>query len=313
MPLPLLPPLAPQLARSATEMPAGPGWSYERKLDGFRAIAFVDGEELTLQSRGGRPLARYFPELRFPSGRYVLDGEVVVRGAGAREDFEALQQRVHPAASRIARLSVETPATFVAFDLLAFGDEILTGRPLAERRALMEERLGDLARTESTADRAAASGWLTTAEGVVAKPLDGPYRPGERADWVKIKRVRTLDCVVVGWRPGKDPETVGALILGLYDAGGKLRVIGHSSGFTAARKRELRDVLGPLETGARGAGEASRWTAGRELEWVELRPELVAEVTADHVAGGRIRHGARFVRFRTDRDARDCGIAQLEG
>lgn len=313
MALPLAPPLPPQLARGVAEVPVGPGWLYERKLDGFRAIAFVDGAEVELQSRGGRPLRRFFPELAFPPGRYVLDGEVVIRGAGGREDFEALQQRVHPAASRIARLAVETPAAFVAFDLLSLEDEVLLGEGLAARRERLDAHLPEgLERTDATGDPGAAAVWLRTAEGVVAKPLDAPYQPGERRDWVKVKRVRTLDCVVVGWRPGKMPETVGALILGLYDDAGELRVIGHSSGFTAVAKRELRGMLAPLETGSRGSGEASRWTQGRELEWVELRPELVAEVTADHVAGGRIRHGARFVRFRHDRNPRDCGIAQLD-
>jgi ATP-dependent DNA ligase len=308
--LPLRPPLAPQLARSAREVPDGDGWAYERKLDGFRAIVFVDDGDVVVQSRAGKPLGRYFPELSLPSGRYVADGEIVVAGDGTADDFGLLQARIHPAASRIAMLAEQTPASFAAFDLLALGDEPLLERPFAERRRLLEEAIAGLEPVESTADRERASGWLTSAEGVIAKRLDAPYRPGERHGMVKVKRVRTIDCVVMGWRPGTDPETVGSLILGVYDAGA-LRPVGHCAGFTAARKRALRAELAPFETGGRGSGEASRWSGGRDLEWVELRPELVAEVTYDHASGGRIRHGARLLRFRWDRDPRSCLAEQL--
>ncbi len=312
MALPIPPPLAPQLARSRAELPLGAQWSYEPKWDGFRALAFVDGEQVELQSRGGKPLLRYFPELRFPAGRYVLDGELVIFDADGRPDFEALQQRIHPAASRIERLAAETPARFMAFDLLARDDESLLARPFAERRAALEALVREpLGLTPAVTDPEAAGPWLTGAEGVIAKELGAAYRPGERAGMVKIKRVRTIDCVVVGYRPGKEDGTVGSLILGLYAPGGALEVVGHTSGFSARDKRALPERLRPYETGARGSGDASRWTAGRELAWVSLRPELVVEVSFDHVSAGRIRHGAKLERWREDKPPRACGIDQL--
>lgn len=292
-------------------IPEGEGWSYEAKWDGFRAIAFVDGPEVYLQSRGSRPLARYFPELWFRAGRYVLDGEIVIGDEGG-QDFEALQQRIHPAASRIERLSRETPARFVAFDALALDDESLLTRPLSERRSVLSALAGGSATlAEHTTDVTAARRWLEAGEGVVAKRLDAPYRPGERHGMVKVKRVRTIDAVVVGWRPGKEEGTVGALILGLYDTRRDLVVVGHASGFTRERKRELVAVLAPYGSGDRGRPEPSRWSAGRDVEWVALRPELVAEVSYDHMSGGRIRHGARFLRLRPDRDPASCGTDQL--
>jgi ATP-dependent DNA ligase len=309
--LPLAPPLPPQLARSAREVPEGEGWSYERKLDGFRAIVFVDGDDVTIQSRSGKPLGRYFPEIVLPPGRYVADGEIVVAGDGGAEDFGLLQQRIHPAASRIALLAEEIPARFAAFDLLVRDGRSLLEAPFAERRAALEEPATGLEPVETSTDPARAAEWLRTSEGVIAKRLDAPYRPGERQGMVKIKRVRTLDCVVMGWRPGTAEDTVGSLILGLYD-GDALRPVGHCAGFTAKRKRELRAELAPYETGTRGGGEPSRWSGDRELEWVELRPELVAEVTYDHASGGRIRHGARLLRFRDDRDPASCRFDQLE-
>jgi ATP-dependent DNA ligase len=306
----LTPPIAPQLARSAKELPEGEGWSYERKLDGFRAIVTATAEGAEVWSRAGKPLTRYFPELAFPSGRYVVDGEILIAGADGGEEFGLLQQRIHPAASRIARLSEEIPAVFAAFDLLAVGDESLLDQPFAERRARLEGLAG-IAPVETTTDPARAREWLATAEGVIAKRLDAPYVPGKRQGMVKVKRIRTLDCVVMGWRPGVDPETVGSLILGLYD-GGALRPVGHCAGFTGARKRSLREELAPYESGGRGSGEASRWSGDRELEWVELRPELVAEVSYDHASDGRIRHGARLVRWRDDRDPASCTFDQLD-
>ncbi len=279
MRLPLAAPLQPQLARSAREVPGGEGWVYERKLDGFRAIVFVDDREVLIQSRGGKPLDRYFPELAFPPGRHVLDGEIVIADGAGGEDFGALQARIHPAASRVAMLAERTPAAFCAFDLLAEGDGVLLQLPFSERRARLEALAPTgLAPVECTTDPARAEVWLAGAEGVIAKRLDAPYRPGERHGMVKIKRVRTIDCVVVGWRPGKLADTVGSLILGLYDGDG-LRPVGHCAGFTAARKRALVAELAPLASGERGSGDAGRWSDGRELEWVALRPELVAEVT----------------------------------
>ncbi len=312
MALPLTPPVLPQLAKSRRELPEGEGWAYEPKWDGFRALAFVDGEELFLQSRNGKPLLRYFPELHFPPGRYVLDGEIVVRGDDGAEDFDALGQRIHPAVSRITELSERTPAVFVAFDLLVQDDDVLLGLPLRERRGALEERIGGAAELcPLTRAPAEAAPWLQGAEGVIAKELEAPYRPGERAGMVKIKRVRTIDAVVKGWRPGKEPGTVGALILGLYDEEGRLPEVGHSSGFTAQEKRELVAKLAPYETGERGSGEPSRWSHGRDLEWVTLRPELVVEITFDHTSAGRIRHGAKVTRWRADKDPRACTIDQL--
>jgi ATP-dependent DNA ligase len=305
MSLPLTPPVLPQLARSRASLPAGDGWAYEPKFDGFRAIVFVDGDDTFLQSRNGKPLGRYFPELRFPAGRYVLDGEIVAAS------FDTLGQRIHPAASRIARLAEETPARYIAFDLLCRDDEVLLERPYDERRAALE-RLEGLELTPVVRSAGVAERWLREEEGVVAKETACPYRPGERTGMVKVKRVRTIDCVVIGWRPGKAERTVGAIILGLYDDGGHLREVGHSSGFTASEKRELVDRLAPYETGERGSGEPSRWTQGRDLEWVALRPELVVEVAFDHVSDGRIRHGTKVLRWRDDKDPADCRLEQLE-
>jgi ATP-dependent DNA ligase len=321
MSLPLSPPLKPQLALSRKELPTGEEYSYEVKLDGFRCLAFVDGEEAFLQSRGGKPFGRYFPELALPRGRYVLDGEIVVRGADGREDFDALGQRIHPAVSRVERLSVETPARYVAFDLLAQADESLLDRPFFERRAALERLLaGDefagapVDLMETTVAVEDAQEWLVHAEGAIAKERTAPYRPGERKGMAKIKRVRTIDAVVAGWRPGKEPDTVGALILGLYadsTDGAQLRVVGHCSGFTAKEKRRLVDFLAPFQTGERGSADPSRWSAGRDLEWVALRPELVVEIDFDHVSAGRIRHGAKLRRWRDDKDPRECMFDQL--
>src|SRR5919109_24488 len=270
MTLPLVPPVLPQLARSAKTLPTGDGWSFEPKWDGFRAIAFVDGAEVYLQSRNGRALRRYFPELEFPAGRYILDGEIVLFDEDGRQDFDALGQRIHPAESRIRMLAETTPTRFIAFDVLAEGDE-----------------------------------------GVVAKEVGAPYRPGERTGMIKIKRIRTIDAVVMGWRPGKEEGTVGSLILGLHGEDGRLRPVGHTSGFSAKEKRELPARLAAYETGKRGMGDPSRWANDRELEWIELRPELVVEVTFDHTSNDRIRHGAKITRWREDKPPRDCRTDQL--
>ena len=312
MALPLTTPVLPQLARPRATLPEDDGWAFEPKWDGFRAIAFVDGEETFLQSRNAKTLSRYFPELTFAPGRYVLDGEIVIHGPDGRQEFDLLGQRIHPAASRVARLAAETPATFVAFDLLARDDEILLEHGYLERRAALQELIaGAVELTPMVRSAGEAQHWLHDAEGVIAKEIDAPYRPGERAGMVKVKRVRTMDAVVMGWRPGKAEGTVGALILGLYDDTGALREIGHSSGFTAREKRELVERLRPYETGERGSGEPSRWSAGRDLQWVSLRPELVVEVSFDHVSDGRIRHGAKVARWREDKAPQECTIDQL--
>jgi ATP-dependent DNA ligase len=315
--LPLAPPLKPQLALSRKALPEGDEYVYEIKLDGFRCIAFVDGDDVFLQSRNGKTLGRYFPELELPAGRYVLDGEIVVRDATGHEDFDALGQRIHPAASRIERLAAETPAGYVAFDLLAHDDRTLLELPFTERRAELEALLarpafaGAPVELMATADtEAAASEWLAHAEGAIAKRRDAPYLPGERKGMFKVKRVRTIDAVIVGWRPGKEPGTVGALILGLYD-GDNLRVVGHCSGLSTAEKRRLPGFLAEYETGERGSGDPSRWSAGRDLEWIGLRPELVVEIDFDHVSAGRIRHGAKLKRWRDDKDPRQCTYDQL--
>lgn len=328
MALPLKPPIKPQLARSRKELPEVNGWAYEPKYDGFRTIVFVDGAEVYVQSRGGKPMARYFPELEFPEGRYVIDGELVILDADGAEVFDALQNRIHPAESRVQMLAKETPARYRAFDLIARGDENLMDTPFHERRAALVELIsgfGAAAKagpggwsvdsvelTPLTLDVGDAAPWLEGGEGVIAKDIEAPYRPGDRSGMAKIKRLRTLDAVVAGWRPGKEENTVGALMLGLYDEGGDLRVVGHSSGLKAAEKRELVGTLAPYETGDRGSADPSRWTAGRDLEWVSLRPELVIEVSFDHVSAGRIRHGAKILRWRDDKAPSDCTIDQLD-
>jgi ATP-dependent DNA ligase len=313
MTLPLSPPIKPQLALTRKELPTGEEWAYEPKLDGFRAIVFVDGDEAYIQSRGGKDLNRYFPEMSFAPGRWVLDGELVIRDAEGNLEFDSLQERIHPAQSRIEMLSKEIPAGFVVFDLLAEGDEVLCERPLRERRERLEAIAegASLELTPLTSDAEQAERWLGSIEGVMAKDLSATYVQGKRKGMAKVKRERTIDCVVMGWRPGKEEGTVGSLILGLYDAG-ELRTVGHISGFSKAAKQSMRTMLAPLETGESGAAEPSRWTGGRELEWVELRPELVIEVGYDHAASGRIRHGARFHRFRDDKAPEECRFGQLD-
>src|SRR2546423_2134809 len=238
MALPLSPPLQPQLAKSRSTLPEGEEWRYEPKYDGFRALAFVEKQDVTLQSRSGRPLRRYFPELEFMPGRYVLDGEIIIGDPEGEQDFGALQQRLPPAESRVRRLAEETPARYVAFDLLASGDEPLLDRSYEERREALTALVAEpVLLAPSTDDPEQAAPWLRRAEGVIAKEAGAPYRPGEREGMVKVKRVRTIDAVVAGWRPGKEEGPLGSLILGLYDSNGKLRVVGHTSGFRAQEKR----------------------------------------------------------------------------
>jgi ATP-dependent DNA ligase len=286
MTLPISPPVLPQLARSAKELPEGEEWCYEPKWDGFRTIVFRDGDDVRLQSRNGRPMNRYFPEVveqvkKLASDRAVVDGEMIVVVDGVQE-FDLLSQRIHPAASRVEKLSKETPAEFVAFDLLAEGDEELLEVPYAERR----KRLAKIVRkpvelTPLTDDRSEAAQWLEgTGEGVIAKQSAAPYKPGERTGMVKIKRVRTAEAVVMAFRFGK-------------------------------QKRELVELLEPYRTYERGSGEPSRWKSDEELVWEGLRPELVCEVGFDHITGQRIRHGAKFQRWRDDKDPHECLISQL--
>jgi ATP-dependent DNA ligase len=318
----LKPPIQPQLALSRKQLPEGEDWAYEPKYDGFRALAFVDGHEVYLQSRGAKPLLRYFPELVLPQGRYVMDGELVILDDDGREVFDSLQARLHPAESRVKMLAEQTPAIFRAFDLLAESDRKLMKRPFAERREALKALIaaapgrkksasGSVELTPLTKSASTAEPWLHSGEGVIAKRLDAIYKPGERKGMVKIKHVRTIDTVIVGWRPGKERGTVGSLILGLYDKQGKLIPIGHTSGLKAEEKRELVKTLAPYETGDVGSGDPSRWDSDRELEWRELRPELVVEITYDHTSGGRIRHGSKIIRWRDDKKPKECTLDQL--
>ena len=313
--LPLQPPIEPQLARGKPELPVGDEWAYEPKYDGFRALAFVDGEELLLQSRGTKPLERYFPELRFPAGRYVLDGEIVIDAdpAPASRGLRRALQRIHPAASRIELLARADAGRYIAFDLLALDDEVLLAQPFAERRRRLELlELPGIALAPVAADRGRRRVVAAIGGGRCRQGLTAAYAPGKRTAMVKVKRTRTLDAVVAGYRPGKDAGTVGSLILGLYEPGGELRVVGHCSGIKPAEKRALRDRLVPYETGTRGRGDASRWKSEKELEWIELRPELVVEVSFDQSSGGRIRHGTKLLRWRDDKPPRDCLLDQME-
>ena len=317
--LPLAPPIKPQLARSAKELPRGEGWRYEPKWDGFRAIVFRDGDDVRLQSRGGKAMNRYFPEVAgqvqaMPADAVVLDGEMLVVVDEVQE-FDLLSQRIHPAASRVEKLAEETPAAFVAFDLLAEGGETLLDLPYDERRKrLATLDLGPVELSPVTADPDAAGQWLTGAsEGVIAKQGSALYLPGERKGMVKIKRLRTADCVVAAFRMGKEPDTVGSLILGMYGEDGQLQVVGHTSGFNARQKRELLGYLEPYRTYERGAGEPSRWKSEEELVWEGLRPELVCEIAFDHITGNRIRHGAKLLRWREDKAPQECTVDQLRG
>ena len=318
MALPLKPPVLPQLALSRKELPTESGWVYEPKYDGFRSVVFVDGDEVYMQSRTGKALRRYFPEVEFPAGRYIIDGELVILDGDGKEVFDALQNRIHPAESRIEKLSKETPALFRAFDLICFNDDVGLPQSFEVRRMALEsvykgfkKDTGSIELTPLVQTSEEAEGWLETGEGVIAKKLDAPYIPGERKGMVKIKRIRTADAVVVGWRPGKEKGTVGSLILGLYE-GKELRVVGHTSGLSAKRKKELVKELAPYETGERGSADPSRWANERDLEWVELRPELVVEIAFDHVSAGRIRHGSKIMRWRDDKKPKDCTFDQLD-
>jgi ATP-dependent DNA ligase len=318
--LTLQPPIEPALARGKPELPVGAGWVYEPKYDGFRAIVFVDGKEVYIQSRGLKPLRRYFPELTFPPGRYVLDGEIVIDAADGHEDFNALQNRLHPAESRVRLLAEQSPARYVAFDLLALEDADLTGLAFSQRRSALVALVGawgiqpasGVSVTPLTADPADCEPWLASGEGVVAKLTDAAYAPGKRTAMVKVKRIRTIDCVVMGYRTGKEPGTVGSLILGLYDDAGQLRNVGHCSGIKPADKAGLLARLAPYESGDAGSADPSRWATERDLEWVGLSPELVVEIRYDHVSGGRIRHGTKILAWREDKAPAECLLAKLD-
>ena len=344
--LPLLPPVEPMLAKSVPELPTAPGMRYEPKWDGFRCVIFRDGDEVELASRGGKTLTRYFPEVvaqaraQLPE-RCAVDGEVIVIRRPAdgqpRLDFELLGQRIHPAASRVAMLAETTPASFVAFDLLALGDEVLLEVPYERRRARLEEALHGVRPpvylTATTTDAPTARRWFEMFEGagldgVIAKPADIPYEPGKRLMF-KVKHARTADVVVAGFRWHKSGPVVGSLLLGLYDDDGKLHHVGVSASFTMARRAELLDELAPYrdpaehpwagadplaaaEGGQRIPGGVSRWTGKKDLTWVPLRPELVVEVAYDAMEGDRFRHTARFARWRPDREPRSCTYDQLD-
>jgi ATP-dependent DNA ligase len=346
MDLPVLPPLAPMLAKSMPELPdaaEGTYW-FEPKWDGFRCLVFRDGDAIELGSRNDKPLTRYFPELLGPlraalPERCVVDGEIVVAGPDGL-DFGALQQRIHPAESRINRLAAETPAQFVAFDLIAVGDESLLETPLAERRTQLEAAVNTSEQihvTPGTYDRELAQDWFGRFEGagldgVMAKTAEGTYQPGKRAQ-LKVKHLRTADCVVAGFREHKNGDGPGSLMLGLYDSDGRLHHLGVASSFSVARRAELRHELAPYvaedltghpwgewaDAAAHASGDnaklpggSSRWSVGKDLSFTPLRPELVAEVAYERVDDGRFRHSARFRHWRHDRNACSCMFDQLE-
>ena len=347
MDLPVSPPIEPMLAKPADTFPTDSGWLFEPKWDGFRALVFRDGDEVLIQSRDLKPLDRYFPELEAPlraslPDRCVLDGEVVIAGRDGHLDFDALLLRIHPAESRVRMLAAESPASYVAWDLLALGDDDLRSVPQGERRTRLEAVLAaakpPIHLTPATQDRATAMDWFERFEGagldgVIAKRLDAAYQPGKRA-MIKLKHQRTADCVVAGFRWHKDgPGTlIGSLLLGLFDAEGTLHHVGVTSSFTMARRAELVAELAPLRenaadghpwsgwaswaeeqaaSGQRVPGATSRWNRGKDLSWELLRPERVVEVAFDHLQGDRFRHGTTFVRWRPDKQPADCRYDQL--
>jgi ATP-dependent DNA ligase len=344
MNLALNPPVLPMLAKRVSELPIGDDWIFEPKWDGFRALIFRDGDEIFIQSRDEKPLLRYFPELLDPlraqlPARCVLDGEIVIARDGAL-DFEALQLRLHPAASRIQKLAAEMPASMVFFDALCIGDDVLLETPFAERRALLEKTMKvepPLHLTPATRKRETAADWFRRFEGagldgVIAKGAATGYHPNKRV-MLKVKHERECDCVVAGfrWHKGSEGVAIGSLLLGLYEESGSLEHVGVCASFTAAKRRELLEFLAPyreksLENhpwkawavaeaepeGHRRPGFGSRWSAGKDLSWQPLRPDLVAEVAYDHMQGSRFRHVAQFRRWRSDKKPRDCTFDQLE-
>jgi ATP-dependent DNA ligase len=339
---PIAPPIEPMLAKLAEELPDGGAVLYEPKWDGFRALVFRGQDDVFIQSRDLKPLDRYFTELhdalleQLPSG-CVLDGEIVIMTDHGL-DFDLLQLRLHPAASRVAKLAKETPSSFVAFDLLAVDDRNLLTTGQRERRELLEQLFSDIGPplylTPMTEDRATAALWLDEFEGagldgVMVKPADAPYQPGKRA-MIKVKHARTADCVVAGFRWHKSGrDAIGSLLLGLYDETGRLQHVGVTSSFTMVKRKQLVNELAPLRENAlenhpwrewaehqdewaRMPGAQSRWSAGKDLSWEPLRIERVVEVKYDHMQGNRFRHGATFLRWRTDKAPKDCSYEQLE-
>lgn len=335
--LPIQPPYPPADAKAVREIPTGSGWLYEPKWDGFRCLTFRSGDQIILQSKAGQPLGRYFPEVvealhKLPARKFVLDGELVIRD-GSGLDFNALLQRIHPAESRIRKLAQQTPATYLVFDLLidARGKRI-TSEPLSARRMGLQEfaaanftegvqlspATSDLARAQQWMQQGAARGL----DGVVAKRLDCEYTSGERTGMVKIKRIRTADCVVGGFRWAQKGGEVGSLLLGLYNNHGELDHVGFSSSFSKEERRKLESILSPLiakrssdEAGFTGKapGGPSRWTRDdRNTEWFPLKHKLVGEFQYDHFSGGRFRHGTKFLRWRPDKDPHQCGMEQVE-
>ena len=330
------------LAKLSKEMPPEGNFLYEPKWDGFRTIVFRDGDEVVLGSRNEKPMTRYFPDvvdavLRELPERCVVDGEIVVVGPKGRLEFEVLQQRIHPAESRVRKLAGETPASFVAFDLLSLGDQDLTSEPQRTRRSQLESALGSVTApihlTPVTEDRSTALDWFDRFEGagldgVIAKPADGVYRPGVRS-MLKIKHERTADCVVAGFRWHKSGGIIGSLLLGLYDDEGNLNHVGVTASFTMARRKELVEEIAPMrmedasghpwaawgsaaEGEGRMPGAPSRWSGSQTMEWQALRPERVVEVAYDHMEGNRFRHATTFRRWRPDREPESCTYGQLQ-
>ena len=326
--LAIRPPLPPMEAKLVEALPSGEGWQFEPKWDGFRCLVFRDGDEVELQSKAERPLGRYFPEIvdlarALPNERFVLDGELVIPVEKILS-FEALQLRLHPAESRVRKLAAATPAQLMLFDILELGGKALADAPLAERREALETfhkraRRKDLLLSPCTTLRATAEDWLAEAggdlDGVVAKPLDGRYESGERA-MLKVKQMRTADCVVGGFRYAARQPIVGSLLLGLYDAQGKLDHVGFTSSLSAderaALTKRLEALIAPPGFTGRAPGGPSRWSTDRTGEWEPLEPELVVEVRYDHVTGDRFRHGTKFLRWRPDKAPRQCTMDQLQ-
>ena len=327
--------MEPMLSAPGEGIPKGDSWEYEPKWDGFRTLVFREGDKVELVSRGARPMTRYFPEIlaafrKLRQEKVVLDGELIVVGENGL-DFGALQQRIHPAESRVRMLSEATPVWYVAFDILAEGDVDLRTEPLGARRKRLEALLKGVKQpiflTPYTRDHATAAQWFERFEGagldgVMAKSWTGAYVPGKRF-WVKVKHQRTADCVVIGWRKSSDGKSLGSLLLGLYDRKGSLHYVGHTSSFSAAERKELVAKLKPLQVdvpesewdshgSGRMPGGLSRWSRGKDLEWVTVRPELVCEVAYDKLeAGERFRHATRFLRWRLDKPPKKCGFDQI--
>ena len=332
MNLAIRPPYAPMEAKLARSLPRGTQWLFEPKWDGFRCLAFREGDEIYLQSKSARPLGRYFPEIvamlqRLPAKRFVMDGELVIP-IEDKLDFDQLLQRIHPAASRVQRLAKESPARYILFDiLLAPDDTPLIDQPLERRRDQLERffktlpKVDMLALSPATTDRAVAAGWLeetsVSIDGVVAKRLDCRYLSGERDAMAKVKRLHTADCVIGGYRLSEDGRHIGSLLLGLYDDDNTLHYVGFTSSLSAGDRSHLEPTLralkGPSAFTGRAPGGPSRWSRGRSTEWIAVRPQIVVEVAYDHITGGRFRHGTKALRFRPDKAPRQCTMDQLSG